>query len=155
MTSDMMIELIVRWVHILCAVVVVGSIVFYMFAVVPASRKAFDDGMPDAFKMALMKKWKLLLPPPIIFFIATGMYYYLEVTRHLHEGQSVYHMLFGIKFLLALVVFALYITLTSTMKWSERLRDKKALWLLLVGLVTAVVMIGGYMRTMPIVPLID
>lgn len=150
MTSEMMLPLIMRWIHILCAVVVVGSILFYRFAVVPASKQAFEGGMPDAFRAALMKKWKLLLHPPIILFLVSGMYNYLAVTRFLHEDQELYHMLFGVKFLLALVIFALYIVLTSTMKWSEGIRDKEILWALLVALVTVVVGIAGVMKTLPI-----
>jgi uncharacterized membrane protein len=151
MTAEMMLPLIMRWIHIVCAVVVVGSIFFYRMVVLPASKHAFEEGMPEAFKTALMKKWKLLLHPPIILFLVSGMYYYLAVTRFMHDGQSLYHALFGVKFLLALVVFALYITLTSTMKWSESVRDKKVLWVLLILLMTGIVMIGGVMRTMPIV----
>jgi hypothetical protein len=98
-----------------------------------------------------MKKWKLLLHPPIILFLVSGMYNYLVVTRFLHEDQALYHALFGVKFLLALVVFALYIVLTSTMKWSEGLREKNILWVLLVLLVTAIVAIAGTMKTLPIV----
>jgi len=151
MTYEMMLPLVMRLIHIYCAVVVVGSILFYRFAVLPASKQAFEEGMPDAFRVALMKKWKLLLHPPIILFLVSGMYNYLVVTRFLHEDQALYHALFGVKFLLALVVFALYIVLTSTMKWSEGLREKNILWVLLVLLVTAIVAIAGTMKTLPIV----
>lgn len=150
MTSDLLLPLFMRWLHIFCAVVVAGSIFFYCFAIMPASKKAFDGDMPDAFRVAMMKKWKLLLHPPIILFLVSGMYYYSSVTRFLHDGQPLYHALFGVKFLLALVIFALYIAMTSTMKWSEGIRDKNALWALLVLLVAAVVAIGGVMRVMPI-----
>lgn len=150
MTSEMLLPLVMRWIHIICAIFVAGSIYFYRMAIIPASKQAFEDGMPEAFKTTLMKKWKLLLHPPIILFLVTGMYYYLVVTRFLHDDQPLYHTLFGVKFLLALIVFALYITLTSTMKWSEGVRDKKVLWVLLILLVTAIVMIGGVMRTLPI-----
>jgi uncharacterized membrane protein len=154
MTPDLLLPLAMRWLHILCAVVVVGSIIFYRFAVVPASKKAFDGGVHEEFQFALMKKWKLLLHPPIIFFLVSGMYYYLAVTRFLHDDQPLYHALFGIKFLLALVVFALYIALTSTMKWSEGLRTKGSLWGLLTVLVLAIVAIAGVMKTLPIVAVV-
>ena len=150
MTYEMMLPLVMRWIHIFCAVVVVGSILFYRFAVLPASKQAFEDGMPDAFRLALMKKWKLLLHPPIILFLASGMYTYITVTSKLHEDQDLYHGLFGLKFLLALFVFALYIVLTSTMKWSEGIRDKNILWVLLVLSVTVIVGIAGVMKTLPV-----
>lgn len=149
MTTDLLLPLLMRWIHIGSAVVVAGSIAFYVLAVLPAAKQAFDGALPDAFRVALMKKWKLLLHPPIILFLVSGMYNYLMITRFLHEDQPLYHALFGVKFLLALAVFALYIVLTSTMKWSEGLRDKQVLWMLLALLVTAIVLIGGVMRTLP------
>ena len=155
MTPDLILPLIARWVHIFCAVIVIGSIIFYRFAFVVAEKRAVPGGLPEEFKVALFKRWKLLLHPPIIFFLASGLYTYLMVTRHLHEDQPLYHALFGVKFLLALVVFALYIVLTSTMKWSVKLREKNALWAILILAVLAVMAIGGVMRTLPIVPLAE
>lgn len=130
----------------LCAVMVVGSILFYRLAVLPAAKQSFDGEIPENFKFNLMKKWKLYLHTSIILFLISGMYYYLKIGRHMAPDDSNYHMLFGIKFLLALATFALYIILTSTMRWSEALRDKALLWRLLIVLVTAVVLIGGVMR---------
>lgn len=154
MSPDLFLPLAMRWVHILCAIVVVGSILTYRLVVLPAAKDTFDGEMPDAFRYALMKKWKLLLHPPIILFLISGFYHYLAVSRHLHDDQPLYHMMFGIKFLLALVVFALFIVLTSTMKWSEKIRTKESLWALLVILVLAVVGVAGVMRTLPITSLV-
>ncbi|MFP6581726.1 MAG: hypothetical protein VCD00_04145 [Candidatus Hydrogenedentota bacterium] len=153
MTADLILPLAMRWIHILCAIIVVGSILTYRFAVLPAAKQAFDGEMPETFRYALMKRWKLLLHPPIVFFLISGFYYYLSISRHLHDDQPLYHMLFGIKFLLALAVFALYLALTSTMKWSEAIRAKDSLWALLVLLVLVIVGIAGVMKTLPINPL--
>jgi hypothetical protein len=155
MTPDLILPLIARWVHIFCAVIVIGSIIFYRFAVVVAEKRTLPEGLPEEFKTALYKRWKLLLHPPIIFFLASGLYTYLMVTRHLHDDQPLYHALFGVKFLLALLVFALYVVLTSTMKWSESLRKKDALWAVLILAVLAVMAIGGVMRTLPVVPVVE
>ncbi len=146
MPQELILPLVMRWIHLLCAVMVVGSILFYRLAVVPAAKQSFDGEMPENFKFNLMKKWKLYLHTSIILFLMSGMYYYLKVGRHMVPDDSKYHMLFGIKFLLALATFALYIILTSTMRWSEGLRDKAILWRLLIVLITAIVLIGGVMR---------
>ena len=154
MSPDLILPLISRWIHMLCAVTVIGSIIFYRFAFVVAEKRAAGDGLPEEFKTALFKRWKLLLHPPIVFLLGSGLYTYLMVTRHLHDDQPLYHALFGVKFLLALLVFALYVILTSTMKWSEKLREKNALWALLVIAVLAVIAVGGVMRTLPVVPVV-
>lgn len=155
MTPELILPLISRWIHMLCAVTVIGSIIYYRFAVVVAEKRALPDGLPEEFKTALFKRWKLLLHPPIIFFLASGLYTYLMVTRHLHEDQPLYHALFGVKFLLALAVFALYVVLTSTMKWSESLRQKNILWTLLILGVIAIIGVGGVMRMLPTVPVAE
>lgn len=155
MTPDLILPLISRWVHIFCAVIVIGSIIFYRFAFIVAEKRAVPEGLSEEFKTALFKRWKLLLHPPMVFFIASGFYTYLMVTRHLHEDQPLYHALFGVKFLLALFVFALYVVLTSTMKWSENLRKKDTLWAVLILAVLAVMAIGGVMRTLPTVPIAE
>lgn len=146
MPEELILPLIMRWIHVLCAVVVVGSILFYRLAVLPAAKQSFDGEIPEDFRYALMKKWKLLLHPPIILFLISGFYYYMVIGRADHPDAPIYHMLFGIKFILACAVFALYIVLTSTMKWSEKLRDNAWLWRLLVLLTITVIFIGGGMR---------
>jgi uncharacterized membrane protein len=146
MSSIDLLPLLMRWLHMLCAVSVIGSLLFYWFVMLPAAKQSFDGTIPENFRFNLMKKWKLYLHTSIILFFVSGLYYYLAVGRPMHPGDSTYNMLFGIKFLLALVVFALYIILTSTMRWSEKLRDKAFLWRLLLILGIAVVFIGGAMR---------
>ena len=146
MSSIDLLSLLMRWVHMLCAVSVIGSLLFYWFVMLPAAKQSFDGTIPENFRFNLMKKWKLYLHTSIILFLVSGLYYYLAVGRHMHPDDSTYHMLFGIKFLLALIVFALYIILTSTMRWSEKLRDKAFLWRMLIILGIAIVFIGGAMR---------
>lgn len=155
MTPDLILPLMMRWIHIFCAIIVIGSIIFYRFAFIVAEKRTMPEGLPEEFRTALFKRWKLLLHPPIIFFLISGFYTYLMVTRHLHEDQPLYHALFGVKFLLALAVFAMYIVLTSTMKWSEKLREKNALWMLLIIGVLAIIGIAGVMRTLPVVPIAE
>lgn len=146
MPEELILPMLMRWIHILSAVVVVGSILSYRFVVLPAAKQSLEGEALDTFKYNLMKKWKLWLHSPIILFLISGFYYYMVVGRAMHEGESMYHMLFGIKFLLALIVFALYIVLTSTMKWSEKFRDNTLLWRLLILLTIIVVLVGGAMR---------
>jgi uncharacterized membrane protein len=140
-----------RWLHIISAVFAVGGVLFYYCIYRAASNKALPDELKETMWAALMKRWKPFLHSTIIIFLITGFYTYLMVTRTVHD-QSLYHALFGVKFLLAIVVFALFIILTSTMKWSEKLRHKHGMWLLLVVLAIAVLLIGGMMRVMPTTP---
>lgn len=143
--------LISRWLHVGSAVLLAGTILFYAVIFAPVARKALDEAAREQLRVPLMKRMKLFLHPPIVLFLLTGFYNYMAVTAPLHEGQALYHALFGVKFLLALVVFALMILLTSTMSWSEKLRDRKGLWGALVLATVAVVLIGGVMKSIPAV----
>lgn len=149
MEPEMLVTLFMRWIHIGTAIVLVGGLVFYQLVFVPIANKILSEDERERLREPLMRRWKLFIHPPIVLFLISGFYTYAFVTSSQHEGQALYHALFGMKFLLALGVFALGIMLTSTMKWSEQIRSKQALWTLLLLLATAVVLIAGFMRVMP------
>ena len=155
METDLVIPLLMRWIHIGTAIVLVGGLVFYRLVFVPVANKILSDEERERLREPLMRRWKLYIHPPIVLFLISGFYTYAFVTSSQHNGQALYHALFGVKFLLALGVFALGIMLTSTMKWSEQIRTKQALWAVLLLLSTAVVLIAGFMRTMPAVDATD
>lgn len=149
METDMLLPLLMRWIHVVTAVVLVGGLIFYRFVFVPVANTVLTPDEREKLQVPLMRRWKLFVHPPIILFLGSGFYNYLFVTRFNHEGQGLYHMLFGAKFLLALVVFGLGIVMTSTMAWSEKLRRNQGLWGVLIVLALAVVLLGGYMKVMP------
>jgi len=62
-------------------------------------------------------------------------------------------MLFGVKFLLALVVFALGVALTSSHDWSARLHANARFWVgLLAVAAIGVVLVSSVMRDLPKTP---
>ena len=149
MTAELALPLLMRWIHVGSAIVLVGGLIFYRLVFVPAASKVFSEEELEKLREPLMRRWKMYIHPSILLFLISGFYNYLVVTRVLHEGQGLYHALFGMKFLLALCVFALAIIMTSTMTWSEKLRKNQALWSILVLLAITVALIGGYMKVMP------
>jgi hypothetical protein len=104
----------------------------------------------DRLRTPLLKRWKIVVHSSIAIFLLTGFYNYLAVTRFRHEGQGLYHGLFGLKFCLAIVVFALAIALTSRGEVFAPVRANARLWLaVLVALAVVVVMLGGVLHTIP------
>jgi uncharacterized membrane protein len=141
-----------RWLHILSAVVLVGGAVFTRFALLPAASAVLDDATRQTLRAAVLGRWKGIVHTGIFFFLVSGFYNYLTFTRHLHDGQALYHALFGVKFLLALVVFALAILLTSNKAYAARIQANHGKWTgVLVALAVVVVLISGYMRFIPVV----
>lgn len=155
MEASLVAALVMRWLHILSAIALVGSVLFYWYALRPVVATVLTEDQREPFRNALVRRWRMLVHPPILFFLISGFYNYLAVTRFQHEDQPLYHALFGVKFLLALGVFGLGIAVTSTRSWSTNLRIKPGIWAALLITSLAVVLIGGYMKVMPKTPTVE
>jgi uncharacterized membrane protein len=139
-----------RWIHILSAIVALGGSIFIRFVLMPSAQQVLDDKNYAELRTAITRRWMKFVHTCILLFLVSGFYNFILIQAPLHKGQSIYHMLFGIKFLLALVVFALGIALTSLKPWSEKIRANAKTWLgLLIALAVIVVGISGYMRMIP------
>lgn len=150
MPEGFVLELTMRWIHVLSAVIAVGGTLFLVLVLQPAITKGIPKSDQEAFRTLAMKRWKLMFHPLIILFLISGFYNYIVVTSGRHDGQSLYHALFGVKFLLALAFFFFVIVGTSTMGWSARLRETKAVGALMVLTAVALVLVGGFMKTLPV-----
>lgn len=149
--SVSLLPLVMRWMHILAAIVALGGSIFIRFVLQPSAKQVLDDKTHADLRAAVTRRWMRFVHTCILLFLVSGFYNYLAIQAPAHKGQSIYHMLFGIKFLLALVVFALAIALTSLKPWSAKLRANAPFWLgLLIALAVVVVGISGYMRAIPV-----
>jgi uncharacterized membrane protein len=139
-----------RWAHILSAIVAVGGTVFARFVLMPAAAQTLDDDAHGNLRLTLTARWQKIIHVCILLFLLSGFYNYLAITRFQHVDQPLYHMLFGIKFLLALAVFVLAVGLTSNKAWAAGLRANARRWMaLLVVLAVAVVLLSSVMRGLP------
>ncbi len=146
-----LLALVMRWTHILAAVTAVGGIFFIRFVLMPSAASVLDDETHQKLRAAIMKRWQHVVHTCILLFLVSGLYNYLVITRHLHVNQPLYHMLFGVKFLLAIIVFGLALGLTSTRGWAEPLRKNAKLWMaILAGLAVAIIGISGVLRSLPV-----
>ena len=149
----MLLPLVMRWLHILAAITAVGGSLFMWLVLIPSAGRALDDAAHTHLRQEIRARWQRIVHTCILLFLVSGFYNYFAVTRHLHDGQALYHALFGVKFLLALGVFALALLLTSSRSATASIRARNRLWLgVLLVLAVAVVLMSGYMRAMPHVP---
>lgn len=147
--SDDILRLVMRWLHVIAAIVAVGGSTFLRFVLMPVAGKVLSDEEHERLRQPLMRRWKMFVHTSILVFLVSGFYNYLVVTLPQHSGQPVYHMMMGIKILLALAVFALAIGLTSRFGWSAALRAKPLRWLAVLLLCAyLVVLIAGALRMM-------
>ncbi len=146
-----LVVLLMRWAHILSAIVAVGGSFFMRVVLMPGANAVLSDAEHAKLRPALVKRWQKVIHVCILLFLISGFYNYFVVTSPMHQGQPLYHMLFGVKFLLAMLVFFLAIVLTSLKPWAARVRANAKLWLsLLVALAITVVLISGLLKNLPI-----
>ncbi len=135
-----------RWFHIWFAAILLGGTVFQWFALGPAVRDLTDVQKP-LFREWINARWRLAIMVGSLVLLVTGFYNYLVVLRPQHKGDGIYHMLMGIKILLALAVFFFASVLAGRSPKFEKMRRHSAMWnLVLIGLLTAIVAIGGYLK---------
>ncbi|MDZ4859681.1 MAG: hypothetical protein SGI88_11930 [Candidatus Hydrogenedentes bacterium] len=152
MTSDQILPLIMRWAHIFAAIIALGGVIFLRFVLLPSAKETLDEETHAKLRTAITKRWMMFVHTCILLFLISGFYNYLAITRFIHDDQPLYHALFGVKFLLAIVVFALAIALTSLKPWSAKLRANARLWLsVLIALAVIIVLMSGVMRALPTV----
>lgn len=150
MDATLLLPVILRWMHMLAAIVTVGGSFYILFVLAPLAGPTLGEEAAARLREALRKRWMMLVHASIALLIFSGFYNYLAITRFQHQGQALYHMLFGIKFLLALGVFFFAVALTSSSAALARIRANPLPWLRLqVILALAVVLLAGVMHTLP------
>jgi uncharacterized membrane protein len=139
----LVIELLSRWVHVGTAIVLLGGSVFLRCVLMPAARP-LPEGEHEQFRQRIMGRWKRIVMIGIGLLLLTGFYNYLFVPR---EKPPVYHMLMGIKILLALGVFFLASALTGRSAGLAAIRQNSGRWLsVLIVLAAATVAIAGFLK---------
>jgi len=138
-----------RWAHILAAIVMLGGSIFLRFVLMPSVTEVYGQEGHQRLRPVLMRRWRRAVHACIALFLVSGFYNYLVVTAPRHAGQPLYHALFGVKLLLALVVFFLASVLVSGRDKPSAIRANPRQWIAIAaGLATAVVLIGGVMKLM-------
>lgn len=138
--------LLSRWLHLLSAIILVGGSVFLRFALMPAAADLPTD-QHDALRQRLMGKWKILVHVFVVLLFLTGM---VNLIAKVKVSLPIWHMLFGIKFLLALVVIFFAHALVGRSKGLQPVRDKAPLFLVVnIVLATLVVLLSGVLNQLP------
>ena len=142
-------QIVLRWMHIVPAVVAGGTTVFSALALLPAVGTLPESQRP-AFREAVMSRWRVVVMICIGLLLASGLANFFLYQAPAHRGQPLYHALFGVKFLLAMNVFFLASALTGRSPALERIRVNARYWTAVnAGLVLAILLISGVLRFIP------
>ena len=138
----------------LAAITAVGGTIFMRMALVPSLAVLSDDQRKHLHEQ-VRSRWVKFVMGAILFLIVSGIYNFLRRNNAGFDADSkrLYHMLFGIKVLLALVIFFVASALTGRAAGLARFRQNAKLWLSInVLLAVIVVCISGVLRFIPIKP---
>ncbi|NQW46300.1 MAG: hypothetical protein HQ464_00875 [Planctomycetes bacterium] len=147
--------LLLRWAHVLAAIVAMGGLVFARFALVPALSD-FDAATREKIHDSIRRRWLPWVISAITVLLASGLVNFLLFNiRVKADGwgdrqwmrQNSYHAMFGAKFLLAMVAFYFASGLVGRGQGTQWIRNDRAKWLsVTLGLLLAVVLLSGWMR---------
>ncbi|MFM7184402.1 MAG: hypothetical protein ACKO4Z_06480 [Planctomycetota bacterium] len=147
--------LVLRWAHVLAAIVALGALVFARFGLLPALSELGAETR-DRIHDRIRRTWLPWLIGTITLLLASGLANFLLFNARVREEgwgggewmrQTGYHSLFGAKVLLAFVAFYLASGLMGRGRSTQWLRDDRAKWLTVtIGIMLAVVLLSGWMR---------
>jgi len=132
--------LVFRWLHLVPATILVGGTIFL--------RCAYRPSEPSSEQSEnVRRRWAKLVMLSVALLLLSGLYNTAWISIK-YELPGHYHMLLGVKILLALAVFFLVSVLSGRSDLAAKFRNKEAMWLnVTVFLAVAVVMLGGVMKT--------
>ena len=149
------VTLVLRWAHILAAIVAMGALVFARFGLLPALGD-FDATTRDRIHDSIRRRWLPWVIGAITVLLASGLANFLLFNGRVKaEGwadggwmrQTSYHALFGAKFLLAMVAFYFASALVGRGEGTQWVRNDRAKWLsVTLGTMLAAVLLSGWMR---------
>jgi uncharacterized membrane protein len=135
--------------HIVPAVVAGGAAIFGRLALLPALAT-----LPDAervrVKETIDRRWRVVVMICITLLLVSGLANFFLYQAPNHRGQALYHALFGVKFLAALVVFFLASALTGRSPALAPIRANARFHAgIASALVLAILLISGVLRYIP------
>jgi uncharacterized membrane protein len=148
MTTDFIIELLFRWMHMFASIAAVGGMIFQRVALVPALGELPDD-LRLRLHAAMRARWARVVQGSILFLLVSGLVNVVRIIQNF-ELAPYYHALFGVKFLLAFGIFFIASMLTGRSDNAQRFQRNARYWLT-VNLLLAVLVIGlsGVLKTAP------
>ncbi len=139
---------VLRWMHILAAITAVGGTIFSRVALLPAVGSLADEPRRVLLE-GIRSRWSKYIAGAILFLLVSGLWNLMQMERAYKLG-ALYHALFGIKFLLAFVIFFLASVLNGRGGLAQKLRANIRGWLTLnMILAILVVCISGVLRGLP------
>lgn len=124
-------------IHVICAILAVGGVAFFRFAVIPYAA-SLPENEKDTFLAGVRKRYLPILHGAFAFLILTGIHH---ITRIIRSGL-VFPTLLKIKIVLALIVVFVGFALTSS-KGFEGIKKNARSYMTINLILSAVVVFLG------------
>lgn len=139
------VEFGLRWLHVMSAVIAAGGAFFQWLALHPTLATVETSVRVDV-RERVASRWRGVVFLCIAILLVTGLANFVLFRAPAFRGASnagIYHALFGVKFLLALMAFHAAAVLALPGEKGARYRDRAAFWLnYLVALFAIILTLG-------------
>jgi hypothetical protein len=145
--------LVLRYMHILGAIALMGGTIFMRFALRPVVVQ-----LPDETKAALheevRRRWARFVMLATLLILVSGLTNLMLTGRFVFDPvlgmPKGYQMLVGIKFILALPIFFIAAILTGRTSMAKRMQANVEFWMNVnLTLALLMVLLGGFLRFVP------
>lgn len=145
------VDLVLRWVHILSAILLVGGAFFWKFVWQPTAASLSEQVRQEAFE-GLRSRWAMLVHVGITLLLVTGLLNAVRIIRAYRFPDTPYDILVAIKLVLALILSYIAMRLAGRSEGAKRFRANGTWLTVNVVLATLIVCLAGYMKSVGRVP---
>jgi putative copper export protein len=145
----MLIELVLRWIHVLSAAVLVGGTIFLRYALAPALAQQASETRQSLLG-GWRPGWARLVMIASALLLISGLVNAVRIIMRYEFPAAPYHALVAVKFLLAMVMFWSSAAVAGRSASAEKMRENLTFWLN-INVLLAILLVGlaGYMRLTP------
>jgi uncharacterized membrane protein len=145
-------ELLLRVLHIAAAIAAAGGILFQYVALRPALT-SLDEARGAELRRRIADRWRPIVFASVAILLLTGLLNFLLLRVPQYRGQplaGLYHGLFGLKLLAALLVFHPAVMLVLPGHKGDVYRAKAGFWLsYMLVLLGLIVVLAAILRLFP------
>lgn len=143
--------LILRYMHILGAIMLMGGTIFMRFGLRPAA-KTLPQDVHAGLQEQVRGRWAKVVALASLLILVSGIANLGLASRNTYDpvfGMN-YNMVVGIKFILALPIFFIAAILMGRSNLSQKFKANADLWINInLALAVVMVLIGGVLRFVP------
>ena len=144
-------DLVLRWIHILSAIVMVGGAFFWWFVWAPTAATLDTETRKSVFE-PMRRRWSVVVMLGTLLLLVTGMINAVRIITRYEFVDAHYHILVAVKFGLALLLFFLAARLAGRSPSAAQFRQGGTWLTINLLLAITVVCRAGYMKSVDRVP---